>query len=81
MLYVVQQPFQKALLTGKTTQAAWRSKSSFDAVPTEDRAINPDLERFVAKRNGANTIAVKASHLPMISQPQLITRPILEDEA
>src|SRR5437016_12462665 len=28
VLYAVQEPFQKALLTGKTTQAAWRSKPS-----------------------------------------------------
>ena len=32
VLYAVQVPFQKALLTGKTTQAAWRAKPSFYAV-------------------------------------------------
>ena len=32
VLYAVQEPFQKALLTGKTTHAAWRSKPSFYAV-------------------------------------------------
>lgn len=55
VLYAVQEPFQKALLTGKTTHAAWRSKPSFYAVSTEDRTINPDLERFMAKRTGAKT--------------------------
>jgi pimeloyl-ACP methyl ester carboxylesterase len=78
LLYAVQEPFQKALLTGKITQAAWRSKPSFYAVSTEDRTINPDLERFMAKRMGAKTIEVKASHLSMISHPQVITRLILE---
>jgi pimeloyl-ACP methyl ester carboxylesterase len=78
VLYAVQEPFQKALLTGKTTQAAWRSKPSFYAVSTEDRTINPDLERFMAKRMGAKTIEVKASHLSMISHPEVITRLILE---
>jgi hypothetical protein len=34
VLYDVQQPFQKALLTGKTTHAAWRDKPSFYAVLT-----------------------------------------------
>ena len=52
----------EALLAGKTTHAAWRSKPSFYAVSTEDRTINPDLERFMAKRMGAKTIEVKASH-------------------
>jgi pimeloyl-ACP methyl ester carboxylesterase len=78
VLYAVQEPFQKALLTGRTTQAAWRSKPSFYAVSTEDRTINPDLERFMAKRMGAKTIEVKASHLSLISHPNEITALILE---
>jgi pimeloyl-ACP methyl ester carboxylesterase len=78
VLYAVQEPFHKALLTGKTTHAAWRSKPSFYAVSTEDRTINPDLERFMAKRMGAKTIEVKASHLSLISHPDEITRLILE---
>ena len=78
VLYAVQVPFQKALLTGKTTQAAWRSKPSFYAVSIEDRTINSDLERFMAKRMGAKTIEVKASHLSLISQPDAISKLILE---
>jgi pimeloyl-ACP methyl ester carboxylesterase len=78
VLYAVQQPFQKTLLTGRTTQAAWRSKPSFYAVSTEDRTINPDLERFMAKRMGAKTIEVKASHVSLISHPDQIARLILE---
>jgi pimeloyl-ACP methyl ester carboxylesterase len=78
VLYAVQEPFQKALLAGKTTHAAWRSKPSYYAVSTEDRTINPDLERFMAKRMGAKTIEVKASHLSLISQPDAITQLILE---
>jgi pimeloyl-ACP methyl ester carboxylesterase len=78
VLYAVQQPFRKALLTGKTTHAAWRSKPSFYAVSTEDRTIDPDLERFMAKRMGAKTIEVKASHLSLISQPDVVAHLILE---
>src|ERR1700741_111494 len=78
VLYAVQHPFQKALLTGKTTQAAWRSKPSFYAVSTEDRTINPDLERFMAKRMGAKTIELKSSHVSLISHPEEITALILE---
>jgi pimeloyl-ACP methyl ester carboxylesterase len=78
VLYAVQQPFCKALLTGKTKQAAWRSKPSFYAVSTEDRTIDPDLQRFMAKRMGATTIEVKASHLSLISHPKEITDLILQ---
>jgi pimeloyl-ACP methyl ester carboxylesterase len=78
VLYAVQEPFQKTLLAGKTTQAAWRTKPSYYAVSTEDRTINPDLERFMAKRMGAKTIEVKASHVSLISQPDAIASLILE---
>lgn len=78
LLFAVQEPFHKALLTGKTTQAAWRSKPSFYAVSTEDRTINPDLERFMAKRMGAKTIELKSSHLSLISHPEEISQLILE---
>jgi len=78
VLYAVQEPFHRALLAGKTTHAAWRSKPSYYAVSTEDRTINPDLERFMAKRMGAKTIEVKASHVSLISQPDEITQLILE---
>src|SRR5215471_12267740 len=75
-LFAVQWPFRKALR--KTTHVAWRSKPSWYAVSTEDRTINPDLERFMAKRMGAKTIEVNASHVSLISQPETITRMILE---
>jgi pimeloyl-ACP methyl ester carboxylesterase len=78
VLFAVQEPFHKALLTAKTTQAAWRSKPSFYAVSTEDRTINPDLQRFMAKRMGAKTIELKSSHLSMFSHPEAITNLILE---
>jgi pimeloyl-ACP methyl ester carboxylesterase len=78
LLYAVQAPFKRSLLADKTTHAAWRSKPSFYAVSTEDRTINPDLERFMAKRMGAKTIEVKASHLGLISQPDAIAGLILE---
>jgi len=78
VLYAVQQPFHKALLTGKATHAAWRSKPSYYAVSTEDRTINPDLQRYMAKRMGAKTIEVRASHVSLISHPDEITRLILE---
>ena len=80
-LYAVQWPFRRELLTGKTTNAAWRSKPSWYAVSTEDRTINPELERFMAERMGAKTIEVKASHVSLISRPDTIANLILEAAA
>jgi pimeloyl-ACP methyl ester carboxylesterase len=81
VLYAVQQPFNRALLQGRTTVAAWRSKPSFYAVSAEDRTIDPDLQRFMAKRMGAKTIELKASHVSLISQPDAIADLILEAAA
>lgn len=78
VLYAVQQPFRKALLAGRTTNAAWRSKPSYYAVSTEDRTINPDLERFMARRMGARTIELKSSHVSLISHPHEIAHLILD---
>ncbi|MBC6982028.1 alpha/beta fold hydrolase [Caulobacter sp. 17J80-11] len=78
VLYAVQQPFHKALLAGRTSVAAWRSKPSFYAVSKQDRTIDPGLERFMAKRMGATTIELDAGHLSLISHPDEIARLILD---
>jgi pimeloyl-ACP methyl ester carboxylesterase len=78
VLYAVQQPFKKSLTMEKTTTAAWRTKPTFYAVSTQDRTINPDLERFMAKRMGAKTIEIEGSHLALISQPDAVANLILE---
>jgi len=78
VLYAVQSPFERTLLAGKTAHAAWRTKPSWYAVSTDDRTINLDLERFMARRMGATTIELKASHLSLISQPDAIAKLILD---
>lgn len=78
VLFAVQQPFQRSLLTGRTGQAAWRSRRSYYAVSTEDRTINPDLQRYMASRMGAQTIEIQASHLSLVSHPQEVSALILD---
>ncbi|SDP77086.1 Pimeloyl-ACP methyl ester carboxylesterase [Ralstonia sp. 25mfcol4.1] len=68
--YAVQQPMGKAVTMARTTVAAWRHKPTWYAVSTQDRTINPDLERFMAKRMGAFTIEIPASHVSLISHPK-----------
>jgi pimeloyl-ACP methyl ester carboxylesterase len=78
VLYATQYPFQKALLAGTVTDAAWRSKPSYYAVSTEDRTINPELQRYLAKRMKAKTLELPASHLSIISHPREVSELILE---
>jgi len=77
-LYAVQQPMGKAITTARTTEAAWQFKPTYYAVSTEDRTINTDLERFMAKRMHADTIELKASHVSMISQPEAVASLIMK---
>jgi len=43
-----------------------------------DRTINPDLQRFMAKRMAAKTIELKSSHLSLLSHPREVSDLILE---
>ncbi|MBW8745801.1 MAG: alpha/beta hydrolase [Sphingomonas sp.] len=76
-LYAVQWPFHKALLTGKTTNAAWRSKPSYYAISSEDRVIDTGLQRFMAKRMNATSIEIASSHVSLLSHPEPVSNLIL----
>jgi uncharacterized membrane protein YGL010W len=60
------------LFNQKVAGTAWKSKPSWYVIATEDHTIQPDLERFVAKRMGATTFEVASSHVPMLSQPEFV---------
>jgi pimeloyl-ACP methyl ester carboxylesterase len=51
---------------------AWRSKPSWYIVAKNDRTVQPELQRFVAKRMGATTYETDSSHVPMLSNPSLV---------
>ncbi len=53
------------------TTAAWRTKPSWMLVAGSDRTINPDLERWYAKRANSHTVEVEgASHSVYVSHPK-----------
>ena len=60
------------LFTQKVAGTAWKSKPSWYVVATKDHTIQPELERFVAKRMGATTFETDSSHVPMLSQPHFV---------
>ena len=73
-----QKPVINTVFTASTPQAAWRTIPSWYMVATEDHAINPDLERFYAKRMNAHTTEVKSSHIMYISHPADVAKVIEE---
>jgi pimeloyl-ACP methyl ester carboxylesterase len=58
--------------------AAWKSKPTYYIVGTNDRTVQPELQRFVAKRMNANITELASSHVPMLSQPQRVYEVIRE---
>jgi len=53
------------------TTAAWRTKPSWMLVAGSDRTINPDLERWYARRANSHTVEVAgASHSVYVSHPK-----------
>jgi pimeloyl-ACP methyl ester carboxylesterase len=63
------------------TTAAWRSKPSWMAVATKDRTINPDLERWYAKRANSHMVEIEgASHSVYASRPKEVAA-LIEDAA
>jgi pimeloyl-ACP methyl ester carboxylesterase len=78
VMAVAQRPVHGAVLAQSLPAAAWRTIPSWYLVAQDDRAINPELERFYAKRMNAKTSEIKSSHLPFISQPQKVAALIEE---
>jgi pimeloyl-ACP methyl ester carboxylesterase len=69
VMAATQKPWAGAILGASVDTPAWRTIPSWYLVAQEDRAIKPELQRFMAGRMGARTSEIKASHLPYISHP------------
>lgn len=77
-LYAVQWPTAASIFGNRTTAAAWHDKPSFYAVSKQDKTIDPDFERFLAKRMKATTIELDAGHLSLVSHPKEVADLILK---
>jgi pimeloyl-ACP methyl ester carboxylesterase len=77
---VAQVPISTDAFTHKVTNPAWKSKPTWYMVATDDRSINPDQERMMAKRAKATTVEVKSSHVAYMSHPKE-TAKLIEEAA
>ena len=71
VLAVMQRPFA-AIFDDRAQAAAWKTLPSWAVVATADHAIHPDAERHMARRAGAETIEIEASHSVALSQPKAV---------
>jgi pimeloyl-ACP methyl ester carboxylesterase len=74
VLAAVQKPIAARAFADPAGPPAWKTLPSWFLVSTEDRMINPDLERFMAARIGATTVEVHSSHASPASHPDVVAR-------
>jgi pimeloyl-ACP methyl ester carboxylesterase len=73
-----QRPAELATLGEPSGVPAWKTIPSWYLVASQDHAIPPASERFMAHRMGAHTVEINSSHVAMISHPKAVTDLILE---
>jgi pimeloyl-ACP methyl ester carboxylesterase len=74
VMAAAQKPVSRSVFGASVAQPAWKAIPSWYLVSQEDRALNPELERFYARRIRATTIEVKSSHVAFVSHPDAVVR-------
>jgi pimeloyl-ACP methyl ester carboxylesterase len=67
---ISQVPIAASSFDAKVGAAAWSQKRSYAIVSTNDRMINPALERFMSTRAKSETIELTGSHAIFLSHPK-----------
>ncbi len=74
VMAATQKPIASVAFEQSVTDIAWKTIPSWFLVTQADRAINPDLQRFMAQRIDAKTIEVNSSHVSFISHPNEVAQ-------
>lgn len=78
LIYATQTPAFHTVFNDKSSTPAWKTKPTWYVVAKGDKTINPDLQRFMAKRMKAQTIELESSHVVMNSRPKDVLKVIEE---
>ena len=81
VLAAVQPPLGKATFSDVVSEPAWASRPCWYVVSRQDRAVSVALQRDLARRMGARTVEVEASHMSLLSVPQAVADVIAEAAA
>lgn len=76
MMYASQGPIAGNTFVTTIKEAAWKTKPSYAIVATDDKSINPDLERKMYKRAGSKITEIKGSHVLFMSQSKAVAEVI-----
>lgn len=77
-MYASQGAFYGKCFVTPITDAAWRIKPTFGIVATEDKSINPEIQRNMYKRSNTRITEISGSHAVYVSQPQKVAAVIAE---
>jgi pimeloyl-ACP methyl ester carboxylesterase len=73
VLAAAQRPLAAPAFVQPTRAAAWKTIPSWALIGRQDRAIPPDMLRFMARRAHATTVEINSSHFPTVSHPDHVT--------
>lgn len=77
VLAAVQAPLFSGAFDGQVTATAYSSKPSWYVIADNDQIIPPVLQQIFADGMKATTVHVSSSHVPMLSQPQVVADAIV----
>src|SRR5262249_56049532 len=80
VMAATQKPLHNSVFGASVAEAAWKTIPAWFIVSKNDQAINPDLERFYAKRANAKTTEIASSHVSFLSHPDEVAK-VIEDAA
>jgi pimeloyl-ACP methyl ester carboxylesterase len=79
VMAAAQRPYAAAAFAAAPSgPPAWKSVPCWYLLGTQDKAIPPALQRFMAERANATIVEVAASHVSFVSQPEAATQLILQ---
>ena len=77
-IFATQRPFSMDSFNSQSGVPAWKTIPSWYLVTTNDKAIPPATQLFMAKRAGAHISEVKSSHVAMYSHPESVVNEIVD---
>jgi pimeloyl-ACP methyl ester carboxylesterase len=79
VMAATQRPYAAAAFAAAPSgPPAWKTLPCWYLLGTQDKAIPPALQRFMAERANATIVEVAASHVSFVSQPEAATQLILQ---
>lgn len=77
-MYASQGAFYAKGFVTPITDAAWKHKPAYGLIASEDKSINPEIQRNMYSRSNTQVTEVKGSHVIFMSQPEIVASVIIE---